>query len=158
MRATNDSDIELPRDSMLGSPRKKYQCYAVLEYGTEETLSSYFQDEPDRIIQDNIIRFWEGLFQVVDAVCRMHETSPEPFQGSNYQYLISLRQLTSLLVGTRMRNLRIYYGGAIQARTSMNGASKLLTLAQALSDAHHSLRGLWPKKRLVELVLMVCFP
>ena len=129
LRATNDSDYELPRDSISGSPREGYQRYAVLEYGAEETLSSYFQDEPDRIIQDDIIRFWEGLFLVVDAVCTVHEISPEPFQGSNYQYLISLRQLTSFLAGTRMQNLRIYYGGAIQARTSTNGASKLPTSA-----------------------------
>jgi hypothetical protein len=105
----NNSDNEPPRDKKFDSPRKRYKSNIFLEYAAEEDLASCWQDDPKSTGRDDIIRFWEGLLEVADAVSRIHEIRPretnEIFQGSNFLHFTQTTnypQLTSLVDGTKI--------------------------------------------------------
>lgn len=75
----------------------------LLEYADQKTLEDYFKREPPTESED-IIRFWEELFEIVFAVNIIHEAirgESQEFQG----YVINTELYTSAhltfsLVGT----------------------------------------------------------
>jgi hypothetical protein len=86
-RAMNDSDDEFSPDEKSDSPKKRFKDKALLGYDTEDDLVSNFQDHADRTAEGDIIQFWQGLFQLSDAIVAIHEFSPgetnKKFQGLN---------------------------------------------------------------------------
>jgi serine/threonine protein kinase len=59
----------------------------ILEYADQGTLADYFKNEPPPSEGEEIIRFWEAMFRLLDALRRIHEVvsdepdGPRVFQG-----------------------------------------------------------------------------
>lgn len=59
----------------------------LLEYADKGTLADYFKNEMPPSDGDEIIRFWEAMFKLLDALRRIHEVGaddtdgPRVFQG-----------------------------------------------------------------------------
>lgn len=67
----------------------------LLEYADKGTLAEYFQKESPPSEGEEIIKFWETMFELIDALRRIHEVGsdasewPGVFQG----YVVALQQL-----------------------------------------------------------------
>jgi serine/threonine protein kinase len=59
----------------------------LLEYADKGTLADYFKNESPPSEGEEIIRFWEAMFKLIDALRRIHEIGsddsdgPRVFQG-----------------------------------------------------------------------------
>ena len=59
----------------------------ILEYADQGTLKEFFEKQLRPSSGDGIIRFWEGLFQLIDALWRIHNADgdttedPQMLQG-----------------------------------------------------------------------------
>jgi hypothetical protein len=61
---------KLSRDEISDHSEKRYESELLLDYDSEECLTSCSHNEPENIGPDCVIHFWSGLLQVVDAVFR----------------------------------------------------------------------------------------
>jgi serine/threonine protein kinase len=67
-----------------GSWRQGNTYYMLLEYVNGGTLESFFQDTPSPTRQEEILMFWERLFDLVNLVARVHK---HPNPNSRHEYL-----------------------------------------------------------------------
>lgn len=92
----DDSGDEPPRNKIVVTPKKRNKNISCTINAERALKRTYLGQVPslERTAPDNIIHFWEGLFQVADAISRIHHKSPHQtatiFQGS-----ISNRQFHS---------------------------------------------------------------
>jgi len=53
----------------------------LLEYADEGTLESYFEKQAPPRDGEEVIKFWERLFKMIDALRGIHEVEPTTARG-----------------------------------------------------------------------------
>ncbi|KAH7313156.1 hypothetical protein BKA65DRAFT_517427 [Rhexocercosporidium sp. MPI-PUGE-AT-0058] len=67
--------------SYFGSFTRSGTFNVILEYADKGTLKEYFEKQLPPSSGEEIIKFWEGLFQLIDALWRIHTVNGDAIEG-----------------------------------------------------------------------------
>ncbi|KAG4434108.1 hypothetical protein IFR05_010417 [Cadophora sp. M221] len=65
----------------FGSFTRNGSFNVILEYADKGTLKEYFEKQLPPTSGEEIIRFWEGLFQLIDALWKIHTVNGDTIEG-----------------------------------------------------------------------------
>ncbi len=71
-----NSIIDQSMINFHGSYQQDNTFNVFLEYADESTLENYFENTAPPFNGGDIIRFWRGLFEVIQALAKIHEVGP----------------------------------------------------------------------------------
>lgn len=118
----------------LGSYEQADVRYILLEYADIGTLDDYFRKTPSPTSERDIIHFFDGLFNLIKGLCRVHQLA-DSFVGY-VDIRIALRLLADFTVldGTKTLSRRIFLPCRSRTRLCTSVSSNCLILVPAISS------------------------